>query len=67
MLSESSPDRFFGGCYRLGSLYMFGRGVRTDYNLAEVWFREAAKGEYAEQAEDALKMLTRYREKEQTE
>ena len=55
------------GCYRLGSLYMFGRGVRTDYNLAEVWFREAAKGEYAEQAEDALKMLTRYREKEQTE
>lgn len=55
------------GCYRLGSLYMFGRGVRTDYNLAEVWFREAAKGEYAEQAEDALKMLARYREKEQTE
>ena len=54
-------------CYRLGSLYMFGRGVRTDYNLAEVWFREAAKGEYAEQAEDALKMLARYREKEQTE
>ena len=55
------------GCYRLGSLYMFGRGVRTDYNLAEVWFREASKGEYAEQAEDALKMLARYREKEQTE
>ena len=51
------------GCYRLGSLYMFGRGVRTDYNLAEVWFREAAKGEYAEQAEDALKMLARYRGK----
>jgi len=41
--------------------------VRTDYNLAEVWFREAAKGEYAEQAEDALKMLARYREKEQME
>ena len=55
------------GCYRLGSLYMFGRGVRTDYNLAEVWFREAAKGDYAEQAADALKILERYRAKEQTE
>ena len=55
------------GYYRLGSLYMFGRGVRTDYNLAEVWFREAAKGEYAEQAEDARKMLARYRGKKQTE
>ena len=55
------------GCYRLGSLYMLGRGVRTDYNLAEVWFREAAKGEYAEQATDALKILERYRAKEQTE
>ena len=52
------------GSYRLGSLYMFGRGVRTDYNLAEVWFREAAKGEFAEQAADALKMLERYRAKE---
>lgn len=55
------------GCYRLGSLYMFGRGVRTDYNLAEVWFREAARGEYAEQAANALKILEWYRAKEQTE
>ena len=52
------------GSYRLGSLYMLGRGVRTDYNLAEVWFREAAKGEFAEQAADALKILERYRAKE---
>ncbi len=55
------------GCYRLGSLYMFGRGVRTDYNLAEVWFREAAKGEYAEQAAEALRMLERYRNNGGTE
>ena len=55
------------GQYRLGSLYMYGRGMEADYNLAESWFREAAKGDYAEQAADALKILARYREKEQME
>lgn len=52
------------GCYRLGSLYMYGRGLRTDYNLAEIWFREAAKGEYAEQAAEALKILEKLRKQE---
>lgn len=50
------------GCYRKGSLYMYGRGKGPDYNLAEIWFREAMKGEYAEQAADALKILERFRE-----
>ena len=52
------------GCYRLASLYMYGRGMRTDYNLAEIWFLEAAKGGYAEQAAESLKILERLRREE---
>ena len=55
------------GCYRKGTLYMYGRGKGPDYNLAEIWFREAMKGEFAEQAADALKILAWYRAKEQME
>lgn len=51
------------GQYRLGSLYLYGRGVNADYNLAECWFREAAKGGFVPQALDALKIVERYREK----
>ena len=51
------------GQYRLGSLYLYGRGVNVDYNLAECWFRQAAKGGFVPQALDALKILERYREK----
>ena len=54
------------GCYRKGTMYMYGRGKGPDYNLAEIWFREAAKGEFAEQAADALKILAWYRAREQT-
>ncbi len=62
---KAAKAGFSEGCYRLGSLYMYGRSVENDYNLAESWFREAMKGEYAEQAADALKMLAWYRAKEQ--
>ena len=58
---------FSEGCYRLGNMYMYGRCYSTDYNMAECMFREAAKGDYAEQAADALKILERYREKERKE
>ena len=51
------------GQYRLGSLYLYGRGVNVDYNLAECWFREAAKGGFVSQALDALKIVARFREK----
>ena len=64
---KAAKAGFSEGCYRLGSLYMYGRSVEQDYNLAEAWFREAAKGEFAEQAADALKILARYRAKEKTE
>ena len=50
------------GQYRLGSLYLYGRGVKADYNLAECWFREAAKGGYVPHALDTLKILERFRE-----
>lgn len=49
------------GQYRLGSLYMYGRGTRADYNLAEVWFREAEKNGYVPQSTDAMKILERFR------
>jgi hypothetical protein len=52
------------GCYRLGSLYLYGRGVACDYNLAEVWFRAAAQSEYAVQATEALVILERFRKAE---
>ena len=52
------------GCYRLGNMYMYGRCYSTDYNMAECMFREAAKGEYAEQAAEALKILERLRKQE---
>ena len=58
---------FSEGYYRLGNMYMYGRCYSTDYNMAECMFREAAKGDYAEQAADALKILERYREKERKE
>ena len=51
------------GQYRLGSLYLYGRGVKADYNLAECWFREAAKNGYLPHALDTLKIVARYREK----
>ena len=51
------------GQYRLGSLYLYGRGVNVDYNLAECWFWEAAKGGFVPQALDALRIVERYREK----
>ena len=53
------------GCYRLGNMYMYGRCYSTDYNMAECMFREAAKGEYAEQAAEALKILERLRKQEE--
>lgn len=52
------------GQYRLGSLYLYGRGVKADYNLAECWFREAAKNGYLPHALDTLKMIERFREKD---
>ena len=58
---------FSEGYYRLGNMYMYGRCYSTDYNMAECMFREAAKGDFAEQAADALKMLAWYRAKEQME
>ena len=58
---------FSEGYYRLGNMYMYGRCYSTDYNMAECMFREAAKGDFAEQAADALKILERYREKERKE
>lgn len=51
------------GQYRLGSLYLYGRGVKADYNLAECWFREAAKNGYLPHALETLKMIERFREK----
>lgn len=51
------------GQYRLGSLYLYGRGVNVDYNLAECLFREAAKNGYLPHALDTLKIVARYREK----
>ncbi len=53
------------GCYRLGNMYMYGRCYSTDYNMAECMFREAAKGDYAEQAAEALKILERLRKQEE--
>jgi len=50
------------GQYRLGCLYLYGRGVYADYNLAECWFREAAGNGFATQAADALEILARFRE-----
>ena len=52
------------GQYRLGSLYLYGRGVKADYNLAECWFREAAKNGYLPHALDTLKTIERFREKD---
>ena len=52
------------GQYRLGSLYLYGRGVKADYNLAECWFREAAKKGYLPHALETLKMIERFREKD---
>jgi len=49
------------GQYRLGSLYLYGRGVNADYNLAEVWFREAAANGFVPHAIDVIKILERYR------
>ncbi len=51
------------GQYRLGSLYLYGRGVNVDYNLAECWFREAANNGYVPQALDTLAIVARFREK----
>ena len=52
------------GQYRLGSLYLYGRGVKADYNLAECLFREAAKNGYQPHALETLKMIERFREKD---
>ena len=52
------------GQYRLGSLYLYGRGVKADYNLAECLFREAAKNGYLPHALETLKMIERFREKD---
>ena len=52
------------GQHRLGSLYLYGRGVKADYNLAECWFREAAKNGYLPHALETLKMIERFREKD---
>ena len=52
------------GQYRLGSLYLYGRGVKADYNLEECLFREAAKNGYLPHALDTLKIVVRYREKD---
>ncbi len=49
--------------YRLGSLYLYGRGVKTDLNLAEIWFRESAANGYQPYAAEALEILKRYRRK----
>ena len=54
---------FAEGQYRLGSLYLYGRGVKADYNLAECWFQEAAKNGYLPHALETLKMIERFREK----
>ena len=51
--------------YRLGSLYLYGRGVNVDYNLAECWFHEAAQNGYVPHAIDILETLERFREKKQ--
>ena len=50
--------------YRLGCLYMYGRGVDTDYNLAEIWLREAAANGFIPEAEEALAVLKQKRIKE---
>ena len=49
------------GQYRLGSLYMYGRGMGADYNLAEIWFHEAEKNGFTSQVADAMKILERFR------
>ncbi len=49
------------GQYRLGSLYMYGRGVNADYNLAEVWFRDAAQNGFLPYAMEGLSILKRFR------
>ena len=53
------------GYYRIGNLYMFGRGVEKDYNMAECMFRTAREKGFVPQAEEALEMLKRFRKKEE--
>ena len=43
---------------------MYGRGVDTDYNLAEIWLREAAANGFIPEAEEALAVLKQKRIKE---
>lgn len=44
-------------CFKIGTMYMHGRGKNPDLNLAEIWFREAAKGEFAARAAESLRLL----------
>lgn len=51
------------GQYRLGGLYLYGRGVKQDLNMAEVLFCTAAENGFLPEATDALGIVKRYREK----
>ena len=51
------------GQYRLGGLYLYGRGVKQDLNMAEVLFCTAAEKGFLPEATDALEIVKRYREK----
>ena len=62
---KASRAGYAEGYYRLGGLYLFGRGVARDYNMAEGLYRTAAEMGFVPQAKDALEMLQRFREKEE--
>lgn len=54
------------GQYRLGSLYLYGRGVNKDINMAEVLFQMAAENGFLPEATEALEIVKRNREKQQS-
>lgn len=53
------------GYYRLGGLYLFGRGVSRDYNMAESLYRTAVEIGFVPQADEALAMLQRMKERDE--
>ena len=62
---KASRAGYAEGYYRIGNLYMFGRGVEKDYNMAECMFRTAKEKGFVPQAEEAMEMLKRIREREE--
>lgn len=56
---KASRAGYAEGYYRLGGLYLFGRGVARDYNMAESLYRTASEMGFVPQAKEALEMLQR--------